>query len=121
MKVRIQGNSIRLRLTQTEVINFGKEGICNSEIQFPNGNSLTCHLGLATKMGADFSNDTINIYLPKTEVRKWVNTDQVGIQGNLTIEDQNNLRILVEKDFKCLTERQEDESDMFPNPNEVHA
>ncbi len=47
----------------------------------------------------------------------WATTNQVSIRGEQQLEDGSTLGILVEKDFQCLTEREdEDESDMFPNP-----
>ena len=37
--------------------------------------------------------------------------------GEQVLDDGSNLKILVEKDFVCLTGRDdEDESDMFPHP-----
>ena len=44
----------------------------------------------------------------------------MGISDDLFLENEDKLSILVEKDFKCLTDRSEDESDMFPNPKESH-
>ena len=120
MKIRMRGNSIRFRLTQTEVADFGKDGICANKIEFPNGKILTYQITKAEKLGANFTNDIINIILPEIETKSWVNTDKVGIKGDIALENENTLNILVEKDFKCLTKRAEDESDMFPNPNERH-
>ncbi|MEZ4932033.1 MAG: hypothetical protein R2788_07940 [Saprospiraceae bacterium] len=48
----------------------------------------------------------------------WSRSDEVGLEDDMPLGDGNALHILVEKDFKCLTERSEDESDLFPNPNE---
>ena len=36
--------------------------------------------------------------------------------GEQVLDDGSTLKVLVEKDFACLTEREEDESDMFPHP-----
>ena len=45
-------------------------------------------------------------------------TRQVGIEHNQSIGDESALRILVEKDFRCLQPRSDDdESDNFPNQN----
>ena len=44
-------------------------------------------------------------------------TDQVSIRGEQVLADGEKLSILVEKDFVCLTGRDdEDESDMYPHP-----
>ena len=47
----------------------------------------------------------------------WINSEQVGIEGAQQLDDSKTLRILVEKDFACLIEREdEDETDTFSNP-----
>ncbi len=120
MKLRIQNNSIRFRLTQTEVSDFGLAGSCSAIVQFPNGDDLTYQLIIANEMDSSFSDNQINISLPERSVKSWIQSDQVGIKGELPLENGDKLSILVEKDFKCLTARSEDESDMFPNPKESH-
>lgn len=40
------------------------------------------------------------------------------MEDQLALGDGSTLRVLIEKDFACLTERvDEDELDNFPNPN----
>ena len=47
----------------------------------------------------------------------WATSDQVSIDGEQVLVDGEKLNILVEKDFICLTGRDdEDESDMYPHP-----
>ncbi len=120
MKLRIQDNSIRFRLTQTEVNNFGKQDACMGKVEFPDGNTLIYRLTTATEMSSYYRNNVITISLLDTEVENWIKSDIVGISGDLILENEDKLSILVEKDFKCLTDRFEDESDMFPNPKESH-
>jgi hypothetical protein len=44
------------------------------------------------------------------------------MSGEQVLDDGAKLTILVEKDFACLTPREgEDESDMFPNPDDDGA
>lgn len=120
MKLRIQGNSIRFRLSQTEVRNLGEGIHCIGNLDFPSGNRLSYRLSIGAKLVCDFSDNLITISLPETAVKAWATTDQVGIKGELNLENGDKLSILVEKDFQCLTERAEDESDLFPNPKESH-
>ena len=120
MKLRIQGNSIRFRLTQTEVSNCGEADACIGKVEFPDGNTLIYRLTTGSELSSSFKDNVITISLPEMEVENWATSDQVGISGDLTLEDESKLSILVEKDFKCLTERGEDESDMFPHPKKRH-
>ena len=68
---------------------------------------------------AQFEGNSISVTVPEKDVVELVHTDRVGIKHELTFKEEEVLNILVEKDFKCLSERAgEDESDMFPNPDE---
>lgn len=121
MKIRIQNNSIRFRLSQTEVRDYGREGACMGKTEFADANTLMYRLAQSSEFGATFNNKVITISLPEEEVKSWIASDQVSICGELSLENEDILSILVEKDFKCLTERNEDESDLFPNPNEENC
>jgi len=43
--------------------------------------------------------------------------DEVSLQAEQPLGDGENLKLLVEKDFRCLSPREgEDDADLFPNP-----
>ncbi len=64
-----------------------------------------------------FSDNAITVRLPEAAVIAWATTEQVSLQDVQTLDDGDQLQILVEKDFVCLTSREgEDESDMYPHP-----
>jgi hypothetical protein len=119
MKLRIKDNSIRLRLTQSEVEHFQSEGAVEGKTDFGIGSEpLTYRLESVdtTSLGAVFNSGCITVRIPKAMAQKWVETDLVGLSNDVH-RDQPYL--LIEKDFACLTVREgEDESDAFPNPNE---
>ena len=120
MKIRILGNSIRLRLTQSEVKNIAEKGKIEERTQFGGMLNSTLIYSLekkeTTEINADFSNNHIQVVLPEKTADEWANSNQVGIENKIQLSDGSTFRILIEKDFKCLTERGEDESDHFPNP-----
>ena len=121
MKLRIKGNTLRLRLTQTEVDTVAK-GEMTDKTQFPGGKELVYKIQKGDSFKAQFENDVVLIQLPMEEVDKWAVSDQVTIGKIITLDNGEELDVAVEKDFQCLTERpKEDESDMFPNPLEKHA
>ncbi len=71
---------------------------------------------------AFFSDNQIIVRLPETVVLAWANSDQVSMSGEQILDDGEKLSILVEKDFVCLTGRDdEDESDMYPHPQADQA
>ena len=120
MKLRIRGNSIRLRLTKVEVEQLGSEGVVGESIHF-GGSSTPLVYELRTSRAetifAEFDGRRIGIAIPFDEADGWMNSDSVSLEASQAIGEDAFLRILVEKDFACLTERStEDESDAFPNP-----
>ena len=120
MKLRILNNSIRLRLTRSEVDALHEEGLVKAHTDFPGDRDFHYVVEAspaAVKPGAFFSDRVMTVRLPDTTVRSWATTDEVSIRANQLLDGGETLKILVEKDFQCLTEREdEDESDMFPHP-----
>jgi hypothetical protein len=122
MKLRIRGNSLRFRLTQEEVARLLAEGKVSESVHFSPTlkDRLTYSLKTspsATKVFASFRDAEVNITIPAVEASQWVNTGQVGIEHVQFIGKETNLRIVIEKDFRCLQPRmEEDESENFPNP-----
>ena len=69
-----------------------------------------------TGLQAEFKEDTITLYLPKNESLTWPDIDRVGYENKMVLNDGQVLNLLLEKDFVCLDERVEDQSDNYPNP-----
>lgn len=114
MKIRINGDSLRLRLSQTEVRDLVRDGIVRSACQFPQGEFLyQLAIHDADKITAEVQHSTINVYVPRPWVAGWDEDERIGLDSR----ESNGLYILVEKDFQCLKPRpQEDETDLFPHP-----
>lgn len=119
MKIRINDNNIRLRLSQSEVERFHKTGSCTNQINFPNGTTLTYKLAEGTDTKVSYDRDTMTIVLCEQEVEAWAGTDQVGIRAEVPMQN-GSVGILVEKDFQCLTNQSEDQTDLYPNPKDQH-
>jgi len=118
MKIRIKGNSIRYRLTKTEVETFCRTGHYEETTMFA---SKTLTYALRGKAGiqeleADFTGDTITLFLPQTELATWATDSRVGYHNGADWNDTDALSLLVEKDFTCLDQTLEDQSDNYPNP-----
>jgi hypothetical protein len=121
MKLRIKGNSIRFRLTQSEVKIVEQTGLVKDQIKFSNSISLEYEIKAATGLEyveATYSENKITIKVNESLIRDWAHSDQVTISSSLDLSSNENLTILIEKDFKCLSPRDEDESDMFPHPKQ---
>jgi len=108
MKLRIQGNSLRLRLTQKEVALVRNHGLVESHIEFAPGHSLAYLIeGLPN---ADAMSATLTI--PMHEMTDWAESDRVGMEAR----SQSGVQLLLEKDFKCLHRSVEQEPDAYPHP-----
>jgi hypothetical protein len=112
MKIRIKGNSLRYRLTKSDIATLAKNNYLQEQTNFV-GRTLIYAIQETTAeiLSADFIGDTITLFLPKTMITELVETDKVGF-GDKT----GAVQLLVEKDFTCLDEVEEDQSDNYPNP-----
>jgi hypothetical protein len=119
MKLRIRGNSLRLRLSQTELAELERHGSVAETVRFPGSETLSYRVEVTPDgpVGAALSGHEIRVRLPADAVRRWRDPDEVSIRAEQPLEGGGALKILVEKDFTCLTPREgEDDSDLFPNP-----
>ena len=118
MKLRIRGDSVRLRLTRGEVKSLLEAGKVEEETRFPVGSAFRYRLTAATdcrEVGASYDGATLSVALPADLARRWGESDEVGIRVALALgAGAGELGILIEKDFPCLTARPgEDDSDAF--------
>ncbi len=121
MKLRVLDNSIRLRLTRSEVDAINDGGLVKGRVRFAGSNTFDYVLESSPATvtpEAHISNNVLTVRVPQLDVRQWAESEQVSIQSDQMLDDGEHLKILVEKDFHCLAPREgEDESDMFPHPD----
>lgn len=110
-----------MRLTQSEIFELQESGKVEEITNFPGGTSLIYIIRTGDHFNCEFSQNAVTVSLQATAMSEWAGGNQVSIGGDLNLEKGSKLSILVEKDFKCLTRRSEDETDMFPNPQEHHC
>jgi hypothetical protein len=122
MKLRIRGNSLRLRLTRAEVDGLAKDGRVEDAIAFGPGPAerlvYAVVLGATDTVTAAWSAGVITVVLPEGVARDWAASERVGIEHDQVLGAAGALRIVVEKDFACLAPREgEGDEEAFPNPN----
>lgn len=120
MKLRVRDNSIRLRLTRSEVELARTDGLVRGTVPLAGGNNFAYVLESSpatVKPEAQISNNVLTVRIPEPDILSWSGSDEVSIAATQDLADGVELSILVEKDFACLTPREgEDESDMYPHP-----
>ena len=112
MKIRIKGNSIRYRMSKTDVEQFLKLGYWEEAVDFGVQKlvyAIKKHNEQELKAG--FYQNTITLYMPEHMAIAWEAPESVGFSGY-----HDKLSLIIEKDFQCLDNTQEDQSDNYPNP-----
>jgi hypothetical protein len=117
VKLRIQDNSLRFRLTQTEVIRLKENGRVEAEVRFTQDRALR-YIVASTQaiedIEVEYTADCVRVFLPGPWVLAWADSDQVSIAGH------GRVQVLVEKDFQCLHGSDRRDPDAWPNPLEEH-
>lgn len=122
MKIRIKGNSIRFRLTQSEVKQLSETGSVKESTEFgPNVFQYQVKLMSSVQnLEASYSNNTILMMIPEADGNNWFHNDTIGFEHEMELPKGRKLHLLLEKDFTCLENRAEDQSDNYPNPKLQH-
>ncbi|MBR9854389.1 MAG: hypothetical protein GYB37_07395 [Algicola sp.] len=122
MKIRIKGNSIRFRLTQSEVRQLSETGSITETTEI--GNSVFQYqvvlMAPIQNLQVSYSDNTIKLMVPESEGKNWFHNNTVGFEHEAAISPEKKLHLLLEKDFTCLESRTEDQSDNYPNPKLQH-
>jgi hypothetical protein len=122
MKLRIKGNSIRLRLLRSEVEEFAEGGSISDETRF-GANALRYTLAMskdAESIVGKFDSNEITVFIPEKTARDWTTNDSVGFEIEQPTGPNESLTIIVEKDFVCIDRPNDpDRDDAFPNPNVI--
>jgi len=116
MKLRIRGDSIRLRLTRGEVQELVSRGAVAELTRLPAGPGFGYQLradASARAVTATFEAGVLGVAVPKAAADAWAASEEVAIRAEVPVAG-SSLTILVEKDFPCLTVREgEDDGDAF--------
>lgn len=122
MKLRVRGNSIRLRLKRNEVERLVAGHKLIEETDFP-ASAFSYSLELSDKedMEANFESGSIAVSMPREIIPEWADTDLVTLYSEQKLSGDGMLEILVEKDFSCLEPGHhrncEDDEDTYPHPS----
>ncbi|MCW5964792.1 MAG: hypothetical protein KIT83_12190 [Bryobacterales bacterium] len=112
MKLRIHGNSVRLRLRRSEVERFAKDGLLEESLVIGSG-----ELGYklvrtdAETVGAEFNSGVLHVSVPSLQADAWVSGDEVGIYAQTS-----TVEVILEKEFRRTSNKSEFDEDLYPNP-----
>ena len=121
MKLRIKGDSLRLRVARSELVRLMSDGRVEETVHFGSAKDAVLTYGLAHRqsprdISVEYSAKRVTILLSSEAAYRWAEGDDTGIYGESEIEN-GVLNLAVEKDFACLDGNEADNEDTFPNPN----
>lgn len=121
MKLRVSGNSIRLRLLRSEVETFMDKGRIEEKVQFAVGEDACLTYAMEWESGPEsvdvrYQSCEVVVVLPREIALAWAGSEQVGIYAAVAIGSFGSLKVVVEKDFACLDRSDADNEDTFPHP-----
>jgi hypothetical protein len=118
MKLRIKGDSLRLRVGPSEVQRFMDSGRVEETIHFAPGVHLTYaleHSAAAGCISVFHRLNELTVIVPTSVAQAWAHGDDIGIYGAVP-NGSGSLSLAVEKDFACLDSTHAGNHDAYPNP-----
>lgn len=122
MKLRIRGDSVRIRLSQTEVRSLIEHGRIEESARLGPEPSDVLVYGVVigtteSAIACSWLSGRLLVVIPPALAQDWAAGETVGLAASQPVVDGAVLRILIEKDLACTTPRpEEDDRDAFPNP-----
>jgi len=123
MKLRIKGDSLRLRVTRSELTHLLKGGGRIEEtIHFTAvpQSKLTYALVIAVQtapVSVEYGFPGLTVIVSEDQLQVLASENEIGIYALLDVGDSRSLEVSVEKDFACLDGSDEENSDTFTNPH----
>jgi hypothetical protein len=108
MKLRIHGDSLRLRLSPSEIDTLMGAGRIEETIHFGLDQKLVYALVLTdeeNRISASLIENAITVVMPRQWAVEWAETEKVGFETTQSVGKDGTLRILVEKDFHFIRRR----------------
>lgn len=124
MKLRIRGNSLRVRVSPGELDTLVAGGVVVDALHFgpTPGDCLRCELvadARIDELEAAFDGRVIQVRVPAGPLARIAATDEVGLSATKSIGAAGTLSILLEKDFRCLVPRTGEDDDGFTRPDDA--
>jgi len=123
MKLRIRGNSIRIRVDRKDLAELLNDGQIADEIRF--GSARNKVLSYSVRIGCaprgrpqvQYAAGRFLMTIDPADAEEWHRSENVGFGHEQANEDGAVVRVLLEKDFACIDgDSDESQEDAFPNP-----
>jgi hypothetical protein len=121
MKLRIKGNSLRFRVSRSELGRLLSGEAVQETVRFGSEPEarLTYILSSVEQGPAvevHYSAQIIAVILSRQQALDWSSEKEVGVYTTLDVGAAETLEVVIEKDFACLDRSDADNVDTFANP-----
>jgi hypothetical protein len=118
MKIRIRENTMRIRITQSELKELSNGMALSSTLHFPGGGRLSYTVTPSQEetTQVEMKDQHILVHLGLLDHQTIMDPSIVGVQS-MHQTSERPFELLIEKDFSCLHPRAGEDVDTFPNPN----
>ena len=100
MKLWIRGNSLRVRVSKTELAKLADTGKVEETVRFSSDRALRYAIEVRPTgaVTAAFSGEAIVVALPKSRLDLWLRPEELSVEGSQPIGGGKILEIVLEKD-----------------------
>ncbi|WP_165227042.1 DUF7009 family protein [Aquisphaera insulae] len=123
MKLRIKGNSIRIRLDRRDLKALVEQGRVDDALRFGPDLAFTYAVAIGPapreRPRASYEDGRLVIRILAEDAAGWLAGDRVGFDHRQDV-DGGTIRVLIEKDFACIDRpagEADDDAFAFPNPS----
>jgi hypothetical protein len=122
MKLRIKGDSLRLRVSRSELARLLAGGRLEETVHFGAARDarLTYALEIAPQASpvrVRYQPQEVTVLLSEDQAHLWGREGEIGVYTTIAIGSESSLEVVVEKDFACLDRSDDENSDAFANPH----
>jgi hypothetical protein len=127
MKLRIRGQSLRLRLAQPDLATLQAHGRIDDAVVFGPGSGQQFAYGIVLSPRAEatdlrYEPGRLTVVLPQAQATAWAYADATTLEASLPVAGQRDLKLVIEKDFACRAPRAaEEDAGAFANPLPGHT
>lgn len=119
MKLRIQDNQIRFRLSVSELESLSSGEFVSMKTPFCNSFLKTCLMTGTSQPFVRHVDNGIFISFPYHYYLDLKESESEGFDFEFVFTNEEKLKVSVEKDFKCIGRPEKDNKGLFPNPKEL--
>jgi len=102
MKLRLDKNSITIRIAPEERVELLNTGKLSERILIDQNNSFQFAVSINDQIDAvdaSFVSNQLNVQLPKNQAESWLISGQIGLRANIVSSQKSAILLVVEEDL----------------------